>query len=104
MLSFYQQVYPFKPVFFTTSPLLIDLCDHHQLSVITSFSANPFGVPYLVGMLEIIREKYGSVNYGYMNADILMAADVFEGLEVIAKKVEEGVLSPIVGIVNVNNG
>ena len=97
MISLYQQVFPFKPVLFTTSPCLIVFSQNYTIDVITVFKTNMYGMPYIKDMMTTISKKYQSLHYGYMNADILFASDLFRALKVVKNQVDQQLIpSPVI--------
>lgn len=100
MMHLYQQYYSFKGIVFTTSPIIIDYCNQHNLTVITTFERNQFNLPQVNSLFIEMVNRVNASFYGYMNSDILIHPNVFNLLPVIHTKIENGVLPTDVGLVS----
>lgn len=100
MMHLFQQHYSFKGVVFTTSPIIIDFCNQHNLSVITTFERNQFHLPQVNSLFIEMVNKVNASFYGYINSDILLHPVVFDLLPIIHTKIENGILPTDVGLVS----
>lgn len=53
---------------------------------------NPYKLPLIDNMFEVVRELYDSSYYGYINSDILISPSLFDALAICIKNVQLGIL------------
>lgn len=76
-MSTYQEQFNFKGVVFTQSNAVKTEALHYNLTVLTIFSRNVYGLPLISSIFEIMKENINADNYGYMNSDILLNPKIF---------------------------
>lgn len=100
MMHLYQQHYSFKGVVFSTSSTIINYCNQHNITVITTFKRNQFNLPLMNSLFTEMVNRVNASFYGYINSDILLNPGIFKLLHVIHTKIEKGVLPTDVGLVS----
>ena len=103
MMSLYQREFHFKAVVFTHSKVIVREAHQFNITVVRSFpwaffpilisSLNPFGMPYVNSMFQIVASQFKSDYYGYINSDILFTFNLLDVLELCKKNAELGNIS-----------
>ena len=99
MLSLFQRELNVRGVVFTTTPSISSFCEELGLSVISNFSVNPYGLPYIGDMYNRSALLYNAMYYGYLNADILLSTRIVEALKEFEEKWRYTYSSGMVGFI-----
>ncbi|KNB43023.1 glycosyl transferase [Blastocystis sp. subtype 4] len=78
MFSGYQQQYSFRVVIYSRSPAVLSFCRDHNITVITSYLVNSYGVPFVRYFLVQTKLLIAGHYYGYINSDILVSSKLFD--------------------------
>ena len=92
MLSLYQQSYSFRAVMFSTSPSVLSICQHYNITTISSFEVNMYNLPVLKSLLLLSKKRYACTYVGYINSDILISPSLFDALSICLAHIQTGVL------------
>lgn len=93
MLSLYQKSYSFRAVMFSTSPSVLSICNHYNITTISSFEVNMYNLPVLKSLLLLSKKRYACTYVGYINSDILFSPSLFDICSILQEKVKNSELS-----------
>ena len=112
-MSLYQREFHFKAVVFTHSKVIVREAHQFNITVVRSFpwaffpilisSLNPFGMPYVNSMFQIVASQFKSDYYGYINSDVLLSYQIFDVIKILRYNAFIGKLGPNVRSVVLDN-
>ena len=99
-MSLYQQLYSFKGFVFSSSKSVKRYALKHNLTVISKFNRNEYGLPFFRNMIYVMKRRVKSLYYGYLNSDCLLNPRVFEVLPLMQYKINNGIIPSTVELVS----
>lgn len=77
MYQFFQHYYSFEGIIFTHSPVIVDFCKSHNVTVVQDYLKNPYNLPYIRDLYQQAFHLKRGEYYGYINSDIVMSPAIF---------------------------
>ena len=98
MLSYFQKYYSFKGIMFSRSPLIIELCNRMNVTVIDHYLTNPYNMPLIRDLFQQAYHTFSADFYGYANSDVIMDVTIFSVLKEVKRRIDNKRYSGIVEI------
>lgn len=89
MYTFFQRHYNFKAIVFSKSPLIAEICQEYNITVVDHYLTNMYNLPLIRDLFQqafhLIRSRF----YGYVNSDILMSPVLFPFLAEVDQRIQQ---------------
>ena len=72
---------------FSRSPLIIELCNRMNVTVIDHYLTNPYNMPLIRDLFQQAYHTFSADFYGYANSDVFISTSLFALLKEVKKKV-----------------
>lgn len=100
MFEFFQRYYSFRAVIYTNSKLVRSFALPLGIYCEGNYEVNVYGMPLASSMFDRAKKLARADYYGFINSDIILSPNIFGILKQCMNLVENGKISPKVGIEN----